>query len=368
MGWIDLEGLVKEYEGVTVVDDVSLSVEQGEFVVLLGPSGAGKSTLLHAIAGFVDPTAGTVMIRGKPVKGVPPWQRDIGMVFQGYALFPHMTVRDNVAFGMRMRGVPKRERLRRAVEFLELFGLAAHATKRPAQLSGGEQQRVALARALVYEPSVILLDEPLGALDRQLRLELRDEIRRVQQTLGITAVYVTHDQEEAFVLGDRVGIMRRGRLEQLAPPGELYRRPANEFVSTFLGSMNFLDGEVRARDAAGVQVSLLGLEHSVTVAGADCHAATGRVLVGIRPERVALWWNGQAVPAGPGPRVPGRIEAVSFRGEVVHYAVRLAPGVTIAVTTLQQPNLCSEGSDVTVGWADSDVLVLPTSARNEATP
>ena len=358
--WIAIEGVAKTYDGLRVVDGVTFGVSRGELLVLLGPSGAGKSTLLYILAGFLEPSAGSVTIGGRSMKAIPAWDRDIGMVFQSYALFPHLTVRDNVAFGMRMRGVSRRSRIERAMEYLRLFGLERHAAKRPAQLSGGEQQRVALARALAYEPSVVLFDEPLGALDRKLRLELRDEIRRVQKELRITGIYVTHDQEEAFVLGDRVGIMRAGKLEQLASPEEIYRAPASQFVSTFLGAMNFLAGEVTGKTAAGTRVRLSELGTEIVVPGPRRPNGTSLILVGVRPERIQLDEAGAPDPGRT--TVSGTVTAVTFRGELVDYRVRLSGGQDLLVTSLQERMLHPVGRKVRASWLPEDEVMLPSSS------
>jgi len=237
----------KSFGAVVAVDDVSMSIARGSIVSLLGPSGCGKTTTLRLVAGFERPDAGEVAIRGARVNDVPPYRRDFGMVFQSYALFPHLTVADNVGFGLRMRHVPREERRRLVAEALALVKLEGFADRQPRQLSGGQQQRVALARAIVFKPAVLLLDEPLGALDKMLREEMQVELRQLQQRLAITTVFVTHDQEEALTLSDRVAVMRGGRIEQVGAPREIYERPATEFVAGFLGASNFLDAEVAGR-------------------------------------------------------------------------------------------------------------------------
>src|ERR1700741_2374107 len=242
---VELNDLTRVYGSVKALDGFTLHMASGELVALLGPSGCGEHTVLRIRAGLDEATSGTVSVGGQDVSGVPANKRDMGMVFQAYSLFPHLTVLDNVAFGLKMRGKPKRERTSRAADMLDLVALSAHKHKYASELSGGQQQRVALARALAIQPRVLLLDEPLSALDAKVRTQLRDEIRRVQLEFGTTTLFVTHDQEEALAVADRVGVMREGHLEQLAPPTEVYSRPATSFVAEFVGLSNRLSGEVR---------------------------------------------------------------------------------------------------------------------------
>ncbi len=243
---VRLERLTKRYDDVVAVDDISLDIAAGEFVSLLGPSGSGKTTTLMMVAGFQDVTAGAITVGDREISRLPPHQRDIGVVFQHYALFPHMRVAENIGFPLRMRDVSKAESRRRVEEAMRLVQLETYGDRYPRQLSGGQQQRVALARAVVFEPGLALMDEPLGALDRQLREQMQFEIKRLQNTLGITVIYVTHDQEEALVMSDRIAVMNRGRVEQYATPDELYNRPATAFVATFVGESNAIGGRVTA--------------------------------------------------------------------------------------------------------------------------
>jgi sulfate transport system ATP-binding protein len=312
---IVLEGVTKRYGERSVVSDLSLSIATGELFVLLGPSGSGKSTVLRMIAGLAEADSGRVLLHGRDVTHVPPRARGAGFVFQHYALFRHMTVAQNVEFALRVRGVPARERARRRDELLELVELTGFGGRLPRQLSGGQQQRVALARALAHPPEVLLLDEPFGALDARIRGELRKTLRRIQRELGITAIFVTHDQEEAFELGDRLAVLNYGRLLEIGPPHELYLRPATEFVATFLGAANLLVGEATR---GAVRVGTLDLPLAT-------EEATGvmsrRVQALFRPEDVALEEDRSALT------VPvlgeGVVEQASFAGAQERLLLRL---------------------------------------------
>ena len=276
---VELQELHRVYGTLHALDGLSLDISPGELVVLLGPSGCGKTTALRILAGLDDATSGNVLVAGEDVTGVPANKRDMGMVFQAYSLFPHMTVLENVAFGLKLRGREKLERVTRAGEMLEMVGLSAFADRYAHQLSGGQQQRVALARALAIQPSVLLLDEPLSALDAKVRVQLREEIRRVQLEVGTTTLFVTHDQEEALAVADRVGVMREGRLDQIASPIELYSRPASRFVAEFVGLSNRLRAEVHGREATVLGVRLPTLDGSVS---------SGAAVALVRPETVGL--------------------------------------------------------------------------------
>src|SRR6202012_694581 len=276
---VRLEGLSRHYGPVVALDRLDLTLRPGELIALLGPSGCGKTTTLRLLAGLEDADGGRVVVGGRDLTRVPANKRDMGMVFQAYSLFPHMTVRQNVAVGLRLRRVGSAKRDRHALEMLDLVGLSTQADRYPHQLSGGQQQRVALARALAIEPQVLLLDEPLSALDAKVRAQLRDQIRRIQLEVGITTLFVTHDQEEALAIADRVGVMREGRIEQLASPTEVYPRPATSFVAEFVGLSNRLDGEVR-----GGEVTVRGR----TLPLVDRNVPDGPVVALVRPEAVTM--------------------------------------------------------------------------------
>ena len=288
-GSISITGVGKEFGTTTVLDGVDLAIEGGSFVTLLGPSGCGKTTLLRLIAGFLDPSRGTIAIDGAPMQGVPPRRRPLGMVFQNLALFPHLDVFENVAYGLRIRGTAASDIAARVSRFLGLVGLAGFERRRIGQLSGGQKQRVALARSLALEPSILLLDEPLSALDLQLRRQLQVELKSIQRQLATTFVFVTHDQEEATMLSDTIVVMNGGHVQQVGTPGEIYRRPASPFVARFVGDINMMDGRVEAVDAASVSVSLAGRAISIPRASVVGTVSAGRACqLACRPESVRL--------------------------------------------------------------------------------
>ncbi len=306
---LELLGIGKNFGGTSVVNQLTLQIAKGEFVSLLGPSGCGKSTTLMMIAGFEDPTEGEIVVRGKRIDRLLPEQRNVGVVFQSYALFPHMSVRQNVEYGLRMRRVPRAQRRERSDRILELVHMHEFADRSPRQLSGGQQQRIALARALVTEPDILLLDEPFSALDRQLREDLQREVRLLQRSLGITTIFVTHDQEEALLMSDRVAVMNAGKVEQCAAPEALYKAPATEFVARFIGRGSFVDGVVARRDGGEVVVETpLGSVPGVAEKRSEGQA----VRLFFRPEDVEVVANGDD-PA-PGLRINGGIKVVYFQG------------------------------------------------------
>ncbi len=357
MAVVELEQVTKRYADFAAVDGINLRIPQGEFAVLLGPSGCGKTTTLRLIAGLMEVTAGLIRIGGRDVTHWPPYRRNLGIVFQNYALFPHLSVCENVAFGLRRRRVAEAEIRSRVAEVLALVQLESFAERMPRQLSGGQQQRVAIARALVIRPDVLLLDEPLSNLDAKLRHSVRQEIRNLQQMLKITTIHVTHDQEEAMSLGDRLVVMNRGRVQQIGTPRELYRAPANLFVAAFIGSGNFLEG--RADASRGLFVSRSG------IALACRNLRAGAEVLLIRPEAVKLT-NG----SGQGENVvAGTVEAVSFLGSQSEVTVRLGPGerlvAQLASSDLERDALVP-GAAVSA-WIDPEALVaMPRDGRGES--
>jgi putative spermidine/putrescine transport system ATP-binding protein len=345
---VRLEGLSRHYGSVVALDRLDLTLEPGQLIALLGPSGCGKTTTLRLLAGLEDADAGRVIVGGRDITRVPANKRDMGMVFQAYSLFPHMTVRQNVAFGLRLRRIGAAERDQRAIEMLELVGLAEHATRYPHQLSGGQQQRVALARALAIEPQVLLLDEPLSALDAKVRAQLRDEIRRIQLEVGITTLFVTHDQEEALAIADRVGVMRDGHLEQLATPTEVYSRPATSFVAEFVGLSNRLAGEVRDGSVIVRGCTLPLVEHDTP---------NGQVVALVRPEAVTMA-SDRAPESGP---LVGTVIAVTFLGATSRVTVDLGDARILAQFSTADAGALSAGSRVALTIRPDPVLVSASS-------
>lgn len=322
---IRLDGVSKHFGPVVAVDGVSLSIHDGEFFSLLGPSGCGKTTTLRLIAGFELPTTGEIYIDGRLQGETPPYRRPVNTVFQNYALFPHMTVYENVAFGLRMRKIPSTEIRRRVLEALEMVRLPGMENRRPAQLSGGQQQRVALARALVNRPKVLLLDEPLGALDLKLRKAMQLELKALQDRVGITFVYVTHDQEEALTMSDRIAVMHRGRVLQVGTPEEIYEQPADRFVADFIGETNFLEGEVLE---LGPDQTVVRVDGALILrAAARAGVTVGQVVtVAVRPEKISVHLE----PPEP-QAVPGIVEEVIYIGTSTCYLVRLTERSTLTV-------------------------------------
>jgi spermidine/putrescine transport system ATP-binding protein len=343
---VELTGVTKTYGDVRAVDGVNLVAREGEFLTFLGPSGCGKTTTLRMIAGFEQPTAGHIRIDGRPVDGMPPFQRDVNTVFQNYALFPHMTVAQNVAFGLHMKKVPKSEiqtRVTRALEMVQLTGLA---NRKPRQLSGGQQQRVAVARALVNNPRVLLLDEPLGALDLKLRKEMQVELKHLQQRLGMTFIYVTHDQEEALVMSDRIAVMHQGKVAQLGSPADIYERPATRFVAGFIGEANLLDGVVA--DGGLVQVGPL----HIAVDSKALPGAGTKVTLSVRPEKVTL------APAEGSNAFEGRLEELIYVGAHVKAVVALEPGQRVVAALPAAPGSIRPGDRLRIGWDPAHTAIM----------
>ena len=342
---VRLDKVVKRFDDTVAVDGISLEIPHGSFFALLGPSGCGKTTTLRMIGGFEEPSEGAIYLGEQDVVGTPPYKRDVNTVFQSYALFPHMSVFDNVAFGLERKGVDKKERRGRVLEILELVDLAGRESRKPKQLSGGQQQRVALARALVNNPRVLLLDEPLGALDLKLRKQMQLELKRIQSEVGITFVHVTHDQEEAMTMADTIAVMNLGKIEQLGSPTDLYERPRTAFVANFLGTSNLLEGSVEGQGSVRLGDG--------TLVAVDTGGASGQVAVGVRPEKVRL---GDGLPN----RLSGRVKESAYIGVATQIVVTTAVGdVSVFHQNSESGGLVpAPGENVTVSWrADSGFVV-----------
>jgi spermidine/putrescine ABC transporter ATP-binding subunit len=348
-----LRAVSRRYGAALVVDGLDLDVRQGEFLTLLGPSGCGKTTTLRIVAGFLEATSGSVHIGGEDVTLLEPRKRQIGMVFQDYALFPHLTIAQNIAFGLVERRTPRDRIAARVRELLELIRLPDSGHRLPAELSGGQQQRVALARAIAHPPRVLLMDEPLGALDLKLREHMQLELRRIQQKLGLTTIYVTHDQTEAMTMSDRIAVMNRGKIEQLDSPENIYSRPRTRFVASFVGKVNFLGGVVRGVDPEGAAVET---PRGTVQPPRHCQPAGTPVTLAIRPERLSLEppnarSNGSNV-------LDGRIVGRTFCGNVRQYEVALGGDVTFLVETRPTDGQWKVGDDVRVTWHREDAVVV----------
>ncbi len=359
---VELRGVTKRFANLVAVDDLSLAVPEGDFFTLLGPSGCGKTTTLRMVAGFEEETTGRVLIDGEDVAGVPPYKRPTNTVFQSYALFPHLSVKDNVAFGLKRKQVDRAEISRRVEMELERVGLAREGNRRPAQLSGGQQQRVALARALVNLPKVLLLDEPLGALDLKLRKGLQVQLKQIQRDVGITFLYVTHDQEEALTMSDRIAVMNQGRIEQVADPEQVYDKPATTFVAGFIGVSNLMPGVVKSSGANGE----VQLDSGVAVrADVDGFAAGDRCNAVVRPEKLWITAEGEKVD-GKLPSVEGLVESSLYLGTSTQMLVRLPDEV---VMTVLCPNSDEEerrrlpggGAKVKLSWAPEHMHLVRES-------
>ena len=353
---VRLESVVKRFDGVTAVDGISLEIPSGSFFALLGPSGCGKTTTLRMIGGFEEPDEGSIYLGDRDVVGLPPHKRDVNTVFQSYALFPHLTVFENIAFGLRRQGVENADLRRRAEETMELVDVSALAKRKPRQLSGGQQQRVALARALVNRPRVLLLDEPLGALDLKLRKQLQLELKRVQHEVGITFVHVTHDQEEAMTMADTIAVMNRGRVEQLGEPAELYEQPRTEFVAGFLGVSNLLRGTVIAAGRVRLES---GDELTVELGG-----RTGTVAVGVRPEKLRL-----GPPQQGENTLSGTVKENAYVGVATQYIVTTGAGdLVVYAQNTDGTRPVVPGSAAALSWSPECTFVVdpPNSDAEEA--
>ena len=351
-----LRAVTKEFATFTAVRDLDLDVPRGSFFALLGPSGCGKTTTLRMVAGLETPTSGTITLGGSDITYAKPYRRPVNTVFQNYALFPHLDIYENVAFGLRRR--KKSEVDAEVTRMLDLVELASQARKRPAQLSGGQQQRVALARALINQPEVLLLDEPLGALDLKLRRSMQSELKRIQTEVGLTFVHVTHDQEEAMTMADTVAVMNAGVIEQQGSPAELYENPRSTFVANFLGQSNLIEGTVLRRDADLVTVDMHGI--GVTVPAGRCHTDGDRGWIGIRPEKVLVGEPGEELDA-PGNTIPGGVIVdVSFVGVSTQYAVRMPWGQELQVFAQNtgRRRMFARGEKVELSWRPEYAFLL----------
>lgn len=355
MAYLELDNFYKHYGHVRAVDGVSLSVDRGEFLTLLGPSGSGKTTLLMMVAGFVIPDRGRVILDGRDLTQVPPYSRGLGMVFQHYALFPHMTVFDNVAFALRMRKKPWRDIRRSVEETLALVHLEGLEKRFPSQLSGGQQQRVSLARALVYQPRLLLMDEPLGALDKKLRETMQIELKHIQQKVGITVLSVTHDQEEALTLSDRVAVMNQGRFEQVGSAHELYERPNSRFVADFIGETNFLDATVKSVNKDSMIVSSHSI-HEIRVPQCSGFSAGEAIQLSVRPEKIFFASEPRMLEC----TTSGTISEIVYMGDTTKYYVQLRNGEVLIVKQhnredMRQP---ARGEQVVIGWNPANSVGL----------
>ncbi|PWK71742.1 ABC transporter ATP-binding protein [Aminobacter sp. AP02] len=349
--FLSIQNVKKSFGNVAVVKDFNLDVGAGEFVSFLGPSGCGKTTMLRIVAGFEEPSAGKVMIGGKDVTGLKPNQRNIGMVFQAYALFPNLTVAQNIGFGLKVAGMPKAEAQARVAEMLNIIKLPDFGDRYPYQLSGGQQQRIALARALAPKPKLLLLDEPLSALDAKVRISLREEIRSIQKKLGITTIFVTHDQEEALSMSDRIVVMNEGRADQTGTPFEIYNRPSTKFVANFVGTLNVLEGTIS--DAASGTVKINAEE--IGLKGKLNGSKSGDTLsFALRPEAIALGRK-----AGNDSSLTGQIADVHFLGSVIRVRVGIGPNM-VSLDTFNSPNSPppAVGEKTEISFSSGDVLVL----------
>ena len=356
---VDIKGVNKIYETNHVVKDLNLLVEEGEFLTLLGSSGCGKTTTLRMIAGFEEPTTGSITVEGEPIEDKEPYERNVNTVFQSYALFPHMTIYDNVAYGLRMKKVPKKEIKERVLKMLEMVQLSGFEKRYPSQLSGGQKQRVAIARALINRPKVLLLDEPLGALDLKLRKQMQLELKRLQKKLNITFIYVTHDQEEALTMSDRIAIMHDGVMDQIGSPTEIYERPATKFVATFIGETNVFDGTIRSIEGGK---AVIGIENGEVTSSGSVEEGDGKntgfavnefVTVSVRPEK--MHFSPKPVE---GFTVPAVVRDYIYVGSVLKCIAVLPNGNEIKMEKLAGEELPPIGEKVFICWEPEDAVLI----------
>ena len=366
MSEVRLENLTKKFKEVVAVDDISLTIEEGEFFSLLGPSGCGKTTTLRMIGGFEEPTSGTIFLGDQDVTRLPPYKRNVNTVFQSYALFPHLTVFENVAYGLKRKSVDKSEIKSRVEDMLKLVDLEGYGSRRDSQLSGGQQQRVALARALVNRPGLLLLDEPLGALDLKLRKQMQLELKRIQSEVGITFVYVTHDQEEAMTMSDRLAVMNSGHFEQIGPPQEVYELPATGFVAGFLGASNLLEGEVERVDGPVAEVRLVG-GGMVALPVDRLPVERGKVSIGVRPEKIEIRPNGIPDADPTANSIDATVMISTYTGVSTSYECRTKDGAKVVVY-VQNLGTDSEalggGAEVRLRWEPEHTFAVAEDDRS----
>jgi spermidine/putrescine ABC transporter ATP-binding subunit len=353
---VDLKSLTKKYGSVVAVDNISLHVSEGEFLTLLGPSGSGKTTTLMLIAGFQTPTAGQIHIRGKNILSVPPYNRNIGMVFQNYALFPHMTVFGNIAFPLKMRKHPKNEIKKRVEKVLETVKLPEFEKRYPKQLSGGQQQRVALARALVYDPPLLLMDEPLGALDKKLREYMQIEIRNLQRELKITSLYVTHDQQEALTMSDRIAVFDQGQIQQIGTPDELYEKPINRFVADFIGESNIIEGYIAHLNDHSAAITTAANEVLIPCPRLPDLSLNQKIQLVIRPEKIKFIESSNVLPVA----LKGVVEEQIYIGEIIRYRIRISKEQLLDLNQQISYGVTAfdKGDHVLIGWGLEDSKIL----------
>jgi len=360
---ISIRGVTKRFGDVVAVDDLTIDIREGEFITLLGPSGCGKTTTMRMVAGFEEPDAGDILLRGEDVVGVPPNKRHVNMCFQNYALFPHMDVQENIEYGLKLKKVGKDDRLRSVQEMLAIVRLEGYERRRPGQLSGGQQQRVALARALVNEPAALLLDEPLGALDVKLRKQMQLELKRIQNELKTTFVYVTHDQEEALSMSDRIAVMNDGVIEHLGSPREVYERPATPFVADFVGVLNAAELAVSSVDGDRAILTINDRDRVVAPTLGQQLPTGTLALVAVRPERIAITRG--VADADGGSRLSGTVAQVVYLGTLTQFHVDTAVGRTFVVHQLstEGSDAIDAGDEVTLTWPVEDTSILRVGAE-----